>query len=140
MGSLKQARQISAFDLTYQFHHLFFFGDLNYRIDLPAMKIVQLAKEQDYEELMKEEQLQKEKKHGKVFVGFCESLSGWALAQVFVFCSHLPNFLYLLLPIFYVPPVSSVSFFLLCNSPLSLLYISLASFFHLFLPDSSPNS
>lgn len=72
MGSLKQARQISAFDLTYQFHHLFFFGDLNYRIDMPAMKIVQQATERDYEELMKEEQLQKEKKHGKVFVGFSE--------------------------------------------------------------------
>ena len=72
LGSLKQARQISTFDLTYQFHHLFFFGDLNYRIDLPATKIVQLARVEDYEELVREDQLQKERKCGKVFVGFCE--------------------------------------------------------------------
>lgn len=123
MGSLKQARQMSTFDLTYQFHHLFFFGDLNYRIDLPAMKIVQQATEQDYEELMKEEQLQKEKKHGKVFVGFCKSLSGWALSQVFIFCTHLLILCICCSPYFtYVLPVSFVSFFPLSNSHLSPLY------------------
>lgn len=87
LGSLKQARQISTFDLTYQFHHLFLFGDLNYRIDLPATRIVQLARDKDYEELMREEQLQKEKKQGKVLVGFRESTSimvtGWMLMEVF---------------------------------------------------------
>ena len=83
LGSLKQARQISTFDLTYQFHHLFFFGDLNYRIDLPATRIVQLARDKDYEELMKEEQLCKEKKYGKVFVGFRESSSTVVTDPVF---------------------------------------------------------
>ena len=33
---LKQKKQLSTFDLTLQFHHLFWFGDLNYRVDLAA--------------------------------------------------------------------------------------------------------
>lgn len=27
-------KHMSQFDLTHQFNHLFFFGDLNYRVDL----------------------------------------------------------------------------------------------------------
>ena len=48
---------------------------------------MQLARDKDYEELMREEQLQKEKKQGKVLVGFRESTSimvtGWMLMEVF---------------------------------------------------------
>jgi len=36
---LKQKKQLSTFDLTLQFHHLFWFGDLNYRVDLAATVI-----------------------------------------------------------------------------------------------------
>ena len=44
MGALKH-KNLSQFDLTNQFTHLFFLGDLNYRIDqLSATEIVEYAK------------------------------------------------------------------------------------------------
>ncbi|XP_065886590.1 phosphatidylinositol 3,4,5-trisphosphate 5-phosphatase 2-like [Dysidea avara] len=70
---LKQKKQLSIFDLTLQFHHLFWFGDLNYRVDLAATDIVELAKTKDYFAICLEDQLRKEKDKGKVFVGFDET-------------------------------------------------------------------
>jgi phosphatidylinositol-3,4,5-trisphosphate 5-phosphatase 2 len=74
LSGLKQARQISTFDLTHQFHHLFWFGDLNYRIDLPATNIVENAREKRYELLLLEDQLQREKNNGKIFADFREEV------------------------------------------------------------------
>lgn len=69
MSALKQ-RRLNQFHLTNQFHHLFFFGDLNYRVDLGATEIVEFAKKEDHVAIFKEDQLRKQMENKKVFVGF----------------------------------------------------------------------
>ena len=69
MGALKH-KQLSQFDLTNQFTHLFFLGDLNYRIDLSATEIVEFAKKQEHHTMYTEDQLRKEREKKSVFVGF----------------------------------------------------------------------
>ena len=72
MGTLKQKR-LAQFDLTNQFSHLFFLGDLNYRIDqLGATEIVEYAKKFDHFSIYQEDQLKKEVDKKKVFVGYGE--------------------------------------------------------------------
>ena len=72
MGALKH-KQLSQFDLTNQFTHLFFLGDLNYRIDLGATEIVEYAKKLDHHAIYAEDQLKKEREKKAVFVGFGKS-------------------------------------------------------------------
>ena len=69
MGALKHKRW-GQFDLTNQFTHLFFFGDLNYRVDLGAKEIVEYAKARDHLSIIQEDQLKKDMEKKKVFVGF----------------------------------------------------------------------
>ena len=69
MSALKQ-RRLNQFHLTNQFHHLFFFGDLNYRVDLGATEIVEFAKREDHGAIFKEDQLRKQIETKKAFVGF----------------------------------------------------------------------
>jgi hypothetical protein len=73
MGALKH-KQLSQLDLTNQFTHLFFLGDLNYRIDLGATEIVECAKKQEYHSIYVEDQLRKEMEKKSIFVGFGRSL------------------------------------------------------------------
>lgn len=47
------------------------FGDLNYRIDLPREKVIQLIEAKDYAALYQEDQLRKEMEKEAVFQGFC---------------------------------------------------------------------
>ena len=74
MGALKQ-RKLNQFFLTNQFHHLFFFGDLNYRVDLGATEIVEFAKRENHGSIFKEDQLRKQMEQKKIFVGFGELIS-----------------------------------------------------------------
>lgn len=69
MSNLKQ-KKLSQFDLTNQFTHLFFFGDLNYRVDLGATEIVEYAKKFDHYSIYQEDQLKKEIDKKSVFVGY----------------------------------------------------------------------
>ena len=69
MGALKH-KQLSQFDLTNQFTHFFFLGDLNYRIDLGATEIVEYAKKNEHHMIYLEDQLKKERDKKSVFVGF----------------------------------------------------------------------
>ncbi len=71
MSNLKQ-RKLNQFDLTNQFTHMFFFGDLNYRVDLGATEIVEYAKQLDHCAIYQEDQLRKEVEKKNVFVGFGE--------------------------------------------------------------------
>ena len=76
MGALKH-KTLSQFDLTNQFTHLFFLGDLNYRIDqLGATEIVEYAKKFDHYSIYSDDQLKREKDKKKVFVGFGECVCG----------------------------------------------------------------
>ncbi|XP_064394235.1 phosphatidylinositol 3,4,5-trisphosphate 5-phosphatase 2-like [Halichondria panicea] len=73
MGALKH-KNLSQFDLTNQFTHMFFLGDLNYRIDqLSATEIVDYAKKNDHFSIFSDDQLKREMEKKKVFVGFDES-------------------------------------------------------------------
>ena len=69
MGALKQ-RKLNQFFLTNHFHHMFFFGDLNYRVDLGATEIVDFAKKEDHGSIFKEDQLRKQMEQKKIFVSF----------------------------------------------------------------------
>lgn len=71
MSNLKQ-KKLSQFHLTNQFSHLFFFGDLNYRVDLGAPEIVDFAKNFDHFSIYQEDQLRKEREKRTVLVGFGE--------------------------------------------------------------------
>lgn len=76
MGHLKR-KKLCQFDLTNNFTHLFFFGDLNYRVDMGATEIVQYAKNCDHYSIYSEDQLRKEKEKKLVLVGFGELLKTW---------------------------------------------------------------
>ena len=60
------------YELTDQFHHLFFIGDLNYRIDMKESSVHNLIKQQNWEELVECDQLKLSQKGGKAFEGFQE--------------------------------------------------------------------
>ncbi|CAG05651.1 unnamed protein product, partial [Tetraodon nigroviridis] len=66
-------KKLSPFDITHRFTHLFWLGDLNYRIDFPfveAENIVTKIKQQQFHELLGKDQLSLEKNEGKVFLHF----------------------------------------------------------------------
>ncbi|XP_030837928.1 phosphatidylinositol 3,4,5-trisphosphate 5-phosphatase 2B isoform X1 [Strongylocentrotus purpuratus] len=66
------AKGLSLFDLNNQFHHIFWLGDLNYRIDWNVQEILTNIKSGHYEVLFNHDQLKIEKDQGKVFVAFEE--------------------------------------------------------------------
>ncbi|XP_053178161.1 phosphatidylinositol 3,4,5-trisphosphate 5-phosphatase 1 isoform X1 [Scomber japonicus] len=68
-------KKLNPFDITHQFTHLFWLGDLNYRVELPsteAENIVTKIKQQQYQELLGKDQLNMERNDGKVFLHFDE--------------------------------------------------------------------
>ncbi|XP_053709479.1 phosphatidylinositol 3,4,5-trisphosphate 5-phosphatase 1 isoform X2 [Synchiropus splendidus] len=68
-------KRLIPFDIAHRFTHLFWFGDLNYRIDLPstdAELIVSKIKQQQYQDLLVKDQLSIERQEGRVFVHFSE--------------------------------------------------------------------
>lgn len=68
-------KKLSPFDITHRFTHLFWLGDLNYRVELPsseAENIVTKIKQQKYQELLGKDQLSIERNDGKVFLHFEE--------------------------------------------------------------------
>ncbi|XP_060723713.1 phosphatidylinositol 3,4,5-trisphosphate 5-phosphatase 1 isoform X2 [Tachysurus vachellii] len=68
-------KKLNLFDITHRFTHLFWLGDLNYRIDLPpteAENIVMKIKQQQYQELLSRDQLNMERADEKVFLYYEE--------------------------------------------------------------------
>ncbi|XP_040896967.1 phosphatidylinositol 3,4,5-trisphosphate 5-phosphatase 1 [Toxotes jaculatrix] len=68
-------KKLNPFDITNRFTHLFWLGDLNYRVEYPpaeAENIVTKIKQQQYQELLGRDQLNTERKDGKVFLHFDE--------------------------------------------------------------------
>uniref|UniRef100_A0A8C5LD92 phosphatidylinositol-3,4,5-trisphosphate 5-phosphatase n=1 Tax=Jaculus jaculus TaxID=51337 RepID=A0A8C5LD92_JACJA len=68
-------KKLSSFNITHRFTHLFWLGDLNYRVELPtweAEAIIQKIKQQQYVELLSHDQLLMERKAQKVFLHFEE--------------------------------------------------------------------
>uniref|UniRef100_A0A8C5M9K4 phosphatidylinositol-3,4,5-trisphosphate 5-phosphatase n=1 Tax=Leptobrachium leishanense TaxID=445787 RepID=A0A8C5M9K4_9ANUR len=68
-------KKLSPFNIAHRFTHIFWLGDLNYRIQLPnteAENIVQKIKLQHHQELLMHDQLNMEKKESQVFLHFNE--------------------------------------------------------------------
>uniref|UniRef100_A0A673IKA9 phosphatidylinositol-3,4,5-trisphosphate 5-phosphatase n=1 Tax=Sinocyclocheilus rhinocerous TaxID=307959 RepID=A0A673IKA9_9TELE len=68
-------KKLNPFDITHRFTHLFWLGDLNYRVDLPAQEaenIVMKIKLQQYQDLLARDQLNIEKEEEKVFLDYEE--------------------------------------------------------------------
>ncbi|KAK2835959.1 hypothetical protein Q5P01_016443 [Channa striata] len=68
-------KKLNPFDITHRFTHLFWLGDLNYRIEFPSGEaeiIVTKIKQQQYQELLRKDQLSMERNEGKVFLHFDE--------------------------------------------------------------------
>ncbi|XP_032382090.1 phosphatidylinositol 3,4,5-trisphosphate 5-phosphatase 1 isoform X1 [Etheostoma spectabile] len=68
-------KKINPFDITHRFTHLFWLGDLNYRVEFPSTEaeyIVTKIKQQQYQELLSKDQLNMERNDGKVFLHFDE--------------------------------------------------------------------
>ncbi|KAK9519889.1 hypothetical protein VZT92_022590 [Zoarces viviparus] len=68
-------KKLNPFDITHRFTHLFWLGDLNYRVEFPSTEaeyIVTKIKQQQYQELLSKDQLNLERNDGKVFLHFDE--------------------------------------------------------------------
>ncbi|XP_010839534.1 PREDICTED: LOW QUALITY PROTEIN: phosphatidylinositol 3,4,5-trisphosphate 5-phosphatase 1 [Bison bison bison] len=68
-------KKLSSFNITHRFTHLFWLGDLNYRVELPtweAETIIQKIRQQQYADLLSHDQLLMERKEQKVFLHFEE--------------------------------------------------------------------
>ncbi|KGL90579.1 Phosphatidylinositol 3,4,5-trisphosphate 5-phosphatase 2A, partial [Charadrius vociferus] len=65
-------KRLSAFDLTLRFTHLFWFGDLNYRLDMDVQDILAHITKREFEALLAVDQLNLEREKSKVFLRFSE--------------------------------------------------------------------
>ncbi|XP_041930599.1 inositol polyphosphate phosphatase-like 1b isoform X1 [Alosa sapidissima] len=65
-------RQLSAFDISLRFTHLFWCGDLNYRLDLDVQDILKHVSKREFDELMCADQLTRERHRRKAFFNFKE--------------------------------------------------------------------
>ena len=59
-------------DVMHQFEHLFWFGDLNYRIELPFEETVALHEQGKWAEIAQHDQLLREMGRRRIFTGFEE--------------------------------------------------------------------
>ncbi|XP_074872922.1 phosphatidylinositol 3,4,5-trisphosphate 5-phosphatase 2 isoform X2 [Carettochelys insculpta] len=65
-------KQLSSFDISLRFTHLFWFGDLNYRLDMDIQEILNYISRREFEPLLRVDQLNLEKEKHKVFLRFGE--------------------------------------------------------------------
>ncbi|XP_076595037.1 inositol polyphosphate phosphatase-like 1b [Chaetodon auriga] len=65
-------KQLGAFDISLRFTHLFWCGDLNYRLDLDVQDILKHVSKREFEELMCADQLTRERHKRKAFFNFKE--------------------------------------------------------------------
>ncbi|KAM9600319.1 phosphatidylinositol 3,4,5-trisphosphate 5-phosphatase 2-like isoform 3-T3 [Morphnus guianensis] len=65
-------KRLGAFDLTLRFTHLFWFGDLNYRLDMDVQDILAHITKKEFEALLAVDQLNLEREKNKVFLRFSE--------------------------------------------------------------------
>ncbi|XP_054648241.1 inositol polyphosphate phosphatase-like 1b isoform X2 [Dunckerocampus dactyliophorus] len=65
-------KHLDAFDISLRFTHLFWCGDLNYRLDLDVQDILKHVSKREFEELMCADQLTRERHKRKAFLYFKE--------------------------------------------------------------------
>ncbi|XP_031360615.2 phosphatidylinositol 3,4,5-trisphosphate 5-phosphatase 2A [Lonchura striata] len=65
-------KRLGGFDLTLRFTHLFWFGDLNYRLDMDVQDILSHIVKKEFQALLAVDQLSLEREKNKVFLRFSE--------------------------------------------------------------------
>ncbi|KAM4702269.1 phosphatidylinositol 3,4,5-trisphosphate 5-phosphatase 2 [Discoglossus pictus] len=65
-------KQLNSFDISLRFTHLFWFGDLNYRLDMDVQEILNYISRKEFDPLLKVDQLNLEKEKNKIFLRFNE--------------------------------------------------------------------
>nr|XP_046188201.1 phosphatidylinositol 3,4,5-trisphosphate 5-phosphatase 2A-like [Oncorhynchus gorbuscha] len=65
-------KQLSSFDISLRFTHLFWLGDLNYRLDMDIQEILNYINRKEFDPLLKVDQLNQEREKNKVFLRFAE--------------------------------------------------------------------
>uniref|UniRef100_A0A803JPD5 phosphatidylinositol-3,4,5-trisphosphate 5-phosphatase n=4 Tax=Xenopus tropicalis TaxID=8364 RepID=A0A803JPD5_XENTR len=65
-------KQLNSFDISLRFTHLFWFGDLNYRLDMDVQEILNFISRKEFDPLLKVDQLNLEKEKNKIFLRFNE--------------------------------------------------------------------
>ncbi|XP_071425743.1 phosphatidylinositol 3,4,5-trisphosphate 5-phosphatase 2-like [Pithys albifrons albifrons] len=65
-------KRLGGFDLTLRFTHLFWFGDLNYRLDMDVEDILTHLTKKEFQALLAVDQLTLEREKNKVFLRFSE--------------------------------------------------------------------
>ncbi|XP_028815874.1 inositol polyphosphate phosphatase-like 1b isoform X2 [Denticeps clupeoides] len=65
-------KQLGTFDISLRFTHLFWCGDLNYRLDLDVQDILKHVSKREFDELMCSDQLTRERHKRKAFFNFKE--------------------------------------------------------------------
>ncbi|XP_037978778.1 phosphatidylinositol 3,4,5-trisphosphate 5-phosphatase 2 [Motacilla alba alba] len=65
-------KRLGGFDLTLRFTHLFWFGDLNYRLDMDVQDILSHIVKKEFQALLAVDQLNLEREKNKVFLRFSE--------------------------------------------------------------------
>jgi len=79
-------------DISTQFNHIFWCGDLNYRIELSRDDVINHVNENNLEELKKYDQLINERKEGRVFSNFVEGNINFT--PTYKFDNHEPHTYY----------------------------------------------
>ncbi|XP_051877217.1 phosphatidylinositol 3,4,5-trisphosphate 5-phosphatase 2-like [Pristis pectinata] len=65
-------KQLSSFDIALRFTHIFWFGDLNYRLDMDIQDVLNYISKKEFEAILTVDQLNLEQEKGKVFLNFNE--------------------------------------------------------------------
>ncbi|XP_028818224.1 phosphatidylinositol 3,4,5-trisphosphate 5-phosphatase 2A isoform X2 [Denticeps clupeoides] len=65
-------KQLGSFDISLRFTHLFWFGDLNYRLDMDIQEILNYINRKEFDPLLKVDQLNLEREKNKIFLRFSE--------------------------------------------------------------------
>jgi len=75
-GLTPSIRQINntSIDITNQFDHLFWIGDLNYRIELPREEVMEFIAEKNWNALLRRDQLKREIEQNTAFMNFEEEI------------------------------------------------------------------
>ncbi|XP_069065934.1 phosphatidylinositol 3,4,5-trisphosphate 5-phosphatase 2-like isoform X2 [Pleurodeles waltl] len=65
-------RKLGVFDISLRFNHLFWFGDLNYRLDMEVQDVLNHVNKKEFDILRAMDQLNLEREKNKVFLRFSE--------------------------------------------------------------------
>jgi len=86
---LRMGTKKDRMDILNQYHHVFWCGDLNYRIDKTREEVMEICNQNRHEELLPFDQLNIERDSGNVFFGFSEGHISFK--PTYKFDNHQPH-------------------------------------------------